>query len=140
MTVLTDEIFDKILDDLFETPIALPKILEKHKITRKTFYKHIKDKNKGEDYARAHDSNLENAIEELDDMILSAKNEDIQKLRLLADTRKWYISKRLPNKYGDKVVHSGSVSHNLFIAGAERRASKIVEENPIVIEGSVEEN
>ena len=53
-------------------------------------------------YARAREAGLDTeadrAIEE------AASAEDAAKGRLLLDARKWYLSKLLPKKYGDKVT------------------------------------
>lgn len=42
-----------------------------------------------------------------------ANGEHIQRSKLRIDTRKWYLSKIVPKKYGDKqqVEHSGQINH-----------------------------
>ena len=52
-------------------------------------------------YARAKGIGAEIEFEQLDDI---AKNEeDVQRARLMIDTKKWALSKKIPKKYGDKM-------------------------------------
>lgn len=64
------------------------------------------------DYARARELGYDALAEELLTVAdVDARgpdgfvdNGEIQRLRLLSDNRKWYLSKILPRKYGDKVT------------------------------------
>ena len=73
-------------------------------------------------YARARDVGLDVMADELlqisDEQAVvytktgAAFDPDVQRDRLRVDTRKWYLSKLAPKRYGDKlqVEHSGNVS------------------------------
>lgn len=54
-----------------------------------------------EQYETARNTQAENMFEELLD--IADTEQDIQKARLKIDTRKWYLSKVLPKKFGDKI-------------------------------------
>jgi hypothetical protein len=57
-----------------------------------------------------------------------ANGEHIQRSKLRIDTRKWYLSKIVPKKYGDKVQteHSGSISYsNMTEDELERRIAEL---------------
>lgn len=51
-------------------------------------------------------------------------HEHINRSRLRVDTRKWYLSKLAPKRYGDRlaVEHSGSVDIAARIVGSRKRA------------------
>ena len=73
-------------------------------------------------YARARDAGLDVMADELlqisDEQAAVTRlngetfDPDVQRDRLRVDTRKWYLSKLAPKRYGDKIAveHSGSVS------------------------------
>ena len=54
-----------------------------------------------EQYETARNTQAENMFEELLD-IADNDDGDVQRARLRIDTRKWYLSKVLPKKFGDK--------------------------------------
>jgi len=54
-----------------------------------------------EQYAKARNIQAEHLFEELLD--IADSGEDVNRDRLRVDTRKWYLSKVLPKKYGDKM-------------------------------------
>ncbi len=70
-------------------------------------------------YARAradgHDAIAEDAIRIADDQTI-----DPNSRRVMVDTRKWFLSKLNPGKYGDKLELSGSVDLKVSIAEALR--------------------
>ncbi len=70
-------------------------------------------------YARAralgHDAIAEEAIRIADDQSI-----DPNSRRVMVDTRKWFLSKLNPGKYGDKLELSGSVDLKVSIAEALR--------------------
>ena len=78
---------------------SLAKSCKKQNIHISTFYDW--GANKTEDYARACDERctviFEEALEIADDI-----NGEVQRDKLRVDTRKWFLSKMLPSKYGDK--------------------------------------
>ena len=53
-------------------------------------------------YEKAVNVRTENMADELNDIADNKKGE-VQRDRLRLDTRKWYLSKIMPKKYGDKV-------------------------------------
>tara|TARA_R110000744_G_scaffold338765_1_gene443988 strand:- start:2067 stop:2348 length:282 start_codon:yes stop_codon:yes gene_type:complete len=53
-------------------------------------------------YERAKDEACEAMAEEMFDMA-EDEDRDVQRSRLMVDTRKWYISKIKAKKYGDKI-------------------------------------
>ncbi len=74
---------------------------------RTTIHEWLLDKNKQDfidQYERAVNARTENMFDELVD-IADDKGEDadVQRDRLRVDTRKWYLSKVMPKKYGDKL-------------------------------------
>lgn len=54
-----------------------------------------------EQYETARNTQAENMFEEL--LEIADVEEDTNRARLKIDTRKWYLSKVLPKKFGDKV-------------------------------------
>jgi hypothetical protein len=68
-----------------------------------------------ERYTRAREMQAETLFDELID--IADKATDAQTARLQVDTRKWYLSKVIPKKYGDKmdVTTDGEPMRPLFI-------------------------
>ena len=57
-----------------------------------------------EQYETARNTQAENMFEELNEIAdLPDKKESTNRSRLRVDTRKWYLSKVLPKKFGDKM-------------------------------------
>jgi predicted transcriptional regulator len=61
-------------------------------------------------YARARRDGLDHLAEETEEMVRSEP--DVQRARLIVDTRKWLLSKLRPERYGDKLEVS-STSKNV---------------------------
>lgn len=94
-------------------------------------------------YARARDVALDKMADELieiadesnADVIVDAdgherlNGEAVQRARLRVDTRKWYMSKLAPKRYGDKLhhEHSGTVTLSALLLGAEEPAVRVIE-------------
>lgn len=55
-----------------------------------------------EQYEDACNTRAEMLFEEIEE-IADDENKDVQRSRLRVDTRKWYLSKVLPKKFGDKL-------------------------------------
>lgn len=57
-------------------------------------------------------------------VVVVADHEHINRSRLRVDTRKWYLSKLAPKRYGERlaVEHSGSVDIATRIVGSRKRA------------------
>jgi len=124
-----------ILDAIFksiENGSSLRKALIENKLSSKTFYEWIDEKDekgnltewadeKVKQYARACEDRAEALLDEMIDIVddtsrdvlemdlgdgmavAKVNNEVIQRSRLRYDARKWLISKLNPKKYGDKV-------------------------------------
>ena len=56
-------------------------------------------------YEKARESRVEVLADELVDIADESDNEGVQRSRLRIDTRKWYLGKLKPKRYGDKVEH-----------------------------------
>jgi hypothetical protein len=80
-------------------------------------------------YARARDKGLDNMADECLVIADSATAEDAQARRLAVDTRKWYLSKLAPKRYGDQQVSQAAagVQINLVVlpAGADAAAGSL---------------
>lgn len=78
---------------------------------RDTIHRWLLDKNKKEFYDQyevACNTRAENMFDELNEIAdVSDSTESPMRSRLRVDTRKWYLSKVLPKKYGDKQILAG---------------------------------
>lgn len=63
----------------------------------------------GDIYARALESLAQDQTEKLEQVIQDMRDGviDASQARVEADVRKWFASKFLPRRYGDKLEHSG---------------------------------
>lgn len=52
-------------------------------------------------YARAKSIGAEQAVDEME--LIARTEDDVQRAKLIIDTRKWALSKQIPKKYGDKL-------------------------------------
>ena len=128
------KIADEICERISQGETLLQICRDKHMPCRFTVHKWLLDSEKHyfvDNYARAKDMQADYFFEELLDIAEDGSNdwierevesgrkatvpdhEHINRSRLRIDTKKWYLSKVLPKKYGDKheVVHSGEVDH-----------------------------
>ncbi|MGQ0285847.1 terminase small subunit [Pasteurellaceae bacterium 22721_9_1] len=55
-------------------------------------------------YARAREMQADSLLDEMLDIADCATPEDVQVAKLRVDSRKWYITKVAPKKYGDRVT------------------------------------
>lgn len=73
------------------------------------------DKELADQYARAREAGLDAEADRAIEEALTA--EDAALGRLALDARKWYLSKLMPKKYGDKIQqeieHSGELNHKV---------------------------
>ena len=72
---------------------------------RNTVHEWLLDETKDEfyrQYEKAVNTRTENMFDELEDIADNTEG-DVQRDRLRVDTRKWYLSKVMPKKYGDKL-------------------------------------
>jgi hypothetical protein len=82
-------------------------------INRATFRAAALKVTAGDSYARALEALAQDQVEKAEQVIEDMRNGviDAQQARVELDARKWFASKFLPKRYGDKaeVEHSGSV-------------------------------
>ena len=82
-------------------------------ISRSTFRTTALRVNSGDHYARALEALAQDQVEKAEQVIedMRAGVIDAQQARVELDVRKWFASKFLPKRYGDKaeVEHSGNV-------------------------------
>lgn len=83
-------------------------------------------------YARARDRGLHRLAEEVlsiaDDPCLFNGQPDptlVQRARLMVDARKWYLSKRLPKVYGDKLVQEVTGADGAALLTGQSDPSKV---------------
>lgn len=65
-------------------------------------------------YARAREAQAEYLV---DEMIAISDNEDqdVQRSKLMLETRRWIAEKMRPKKYGAKVEMSGEIDHKISV-------------------------
>jgi hypothetical protein len=82
-------------------------------INRATFRAAALKVSSGDSYARALEALAQDQVEKAEQVIEDMRNGviDAQQARVELDARKWFASKFLPKRYGDKaeVEHSGNV-------------------------------
>jgi hypothetical protein len=82
-------------------------------ISRSTFRTTALRVNSGDHYARALEALAQDQVEKAEQVIEDMRSGviDAQQARVELDARKWFASKFLPKRYGDKaeVEHSGNV-------------------------------
>lgn len=108
----TEELANKICK-LIEEGNSLKKIGEMDGMpTRATIHNWLLDEDKKsffDNYEKAVNIRTENMFDELNEIADTVLPEETNKARLRVDTRKWYLSKVMPKKYGDKLdVTSGN--------------------------------
>jgi hypothetical protein len=103
---LTPETFEAICKDVEFSDFGIKKICDSHGISKRTFYEYLhcvdneEERAKRENrYARAKEEQCDNIAEIMNDIADNA--DDSNKGRLQVDTRKWYLSKIKPKRYGD---------------------------------------
>jgi hypothetical protein len=92
------------------------KVYKKHKVSHTTFHEWVKRKEWIEKYACAKEDRAYKIFEEIleiaddkteDVVIIDGKKymnaEFVQRSRLRIDARKWFLSKMLPRKFGEKI-------------------------------------
>ena len=98
-------------------------------ISRATFRTTALKTGAGDQYARALEALAQDQVEKAEQVIEDMRNGviDAQQARVELDARKWFASKFLPKRYGDKaeVEHKGEVGLTVIV----KRFSD-VEDNP----------
>lgn len=64
-------------------------------------------------YTRAREIGLDVMAEQLLEISDGKPNAKADRDRLRVDTRKWYLSKLAPKRFGDRIEHSGGISLSL---------------------------
>jgi len=102
-TIYTEELGDKICKRIADGE-SLKKIGEDNKMPdRSTLHDWILNREQfSHKYEKAVNVRTENMADDLND-IADNKDGEVQRDRLRVDTRKWYLSKIVPKKYGDKL-------------------------------------
>ena len=104
---MTPEVFDAIIADVLGgEPIRTA--IRDHGVSGRQFYGALqRDEAMAERYARASlagcDALADQALDIADDLEIDSEHK-----RIMVDTRKWYLSKRMPKKYGDKLGLTGA--------------------------------
>ncbi len=106
-TKFTEKLGKRICDRISRGE-SLAKIgRDKRMPDRGTIHDWLLDENKKEfyhNYEKAVNIRTENMFDELENIAdLKDKKESSNRSRLRIDTRKWYLSKVMPKKYGDKL-------------------------------------
>jgi len=106
-SIFTEELANKICERLSNGE-SLLKICEDDEMPdRTTVHRWLLEKDKKEFYNKYEEAiniRTENMFDELNNIAdISDKQESAQRSRLRVDTRKWYLSKVMPKKYGDKL-------------------------------------
>lgn len=116
-TIYTKELATSICNKI-ATGESLRKICKDEKMpARKTIHNWLLDKTK-EDFLYQYEASCNVRADELFDELeetASDKKIDVQRARLIVDTRKWYLSKVLPKKFGDKM----DITADVNITGCE---------------------
>lgn len=104
-TIYTEELINKICKRMEEGE-SLKKICADPSMpVRSTIYEWLLDKDKKEfsdKYEKASNTRTEQMFDELEEIASNPKI-DVKRARLMTDVRKWYLSKIVPKKYGDKI-------------------------------------
>jgi len=106
-SIFTEELANNICERLSNGE-SLLKICEDDEMPdRTTVHRWLLEKDKKEFYNKYEEAiniRTENMFDELNNIAdISDKQESAQRSRLRVDTRKWYLSKVMPKKYGDKL-------------------------------------
>jgi hypothetical protein len=136
-TIYTDDLGTKICTRIANGESIRTMVKGKDMPSSSTIFRWLLDeeyKSFWEQYEKARNIQAELMFEELIE-IADAKEADVMRDRLRVDTRKWYLSKIVPKKYGDKVdVTSGGkpmplLNLNVLRDDSNKEDSKTEEED-----------
>jgi transposase-like protein len=114
----TNELFDKICEEIAYSDKGLVSICKKHNINAKSFYDWLKEsEDLSNKYARAREMQADYLADQIIEIADESENdtmtndlgqemtnhEVIARSRLRVDARKWKASKLYPKKYADRV-------------------------------------
>ena len=101
-TIFTKELADEILKRISEGESVRSITRNEEMPNASTVHAWVLDNDVfSKHYARAKDIGAETEAEELEE--IARTEPDVQRARLIVDTKKWTMSKKLPRKYGDKL-------------------------------------
>jgi replication initiation and membrane attachment protein DnaB len=103
-TIYTKELTEKICDRIARGDSLRRICSDDNMPVRKTVHLWLLDTEKKEflhQYETACNIRAENMFDEIED--IADNDGEVQRDRLRVDTRKWYLSKVLPKKFGDKM-------------------------------------
>jgi hypothetical protein len=112
MAQYSEELFDKICNEIATSDSGLMEICKKHGTTSRSFYRWISE---NEDLRHKYTCAREEQAEFLADQIIKISNGEgkddtafvgknfIDRDRLKVEARKWIAAKLKPKKYGDKI-------------------------------------
>jgi len=100
-TPITQEQFDAACKIVATTALSIHKACKSIGIGTQSFYEFMSiiGQTAKDQYARAKDDGCDNIADDCQEIADSCK--DSNKARLQVDTRKWYLSKIKPKRYGD---------------------------------------
>lgn len=122
----TDVLADKICDRVAKGESLRDIALDDAMPSRVTLYKWLIDDRKPyfiSQYERAVDIRAENKFDEIE-RIAEDESRDVQRARLMIDTRKWYLSKIMPKKYGERQALDAQEVAEVAISISEAIAAK----------------
>ena len=107
-TIYTEELVTRICERLANGE-SLRKICRDNEMPdRKTVYLWLLDPKKESffhQYTRACDIRADELFDELEEIAYN-EDKDVARAKLIVDTRKWYLSKVMPKKFGDKMDYT----------------------------------
>ena len=104
-TKYTEELGTKICERISEGESIRTIVKDGAMPSSSTVFRWLLDKDKKEfweQYEKSRNAQAETMFEELLE-IADDSDIDVMRARLMVDTRKWYLSKVLPKKFGDKL-------------------------------------
>ena len=130
-----EDIFKEVFNRVSNGEAIRTVLKDKNMPDSVTFYKWLdKDKDKIKQYTRATDERADSIFEDMIDIADDQEgdvyidkdgneqtNHNInQRARLRVDTRKWYLSKLMPKKYGDKqFIESTNTTYSVEVTQEE---------------------
>lgn len=128
MTIYSPEIVKKLCDYI-AGGMSLSKACEQDGMpTRQTVVNWIVDREEFRiAYEKARITRVEMAEEEMEDRILATRgsNEEMTRLRLWLENKRWFMGRLNPRKYGDKMTLAGDKDNPLTITLANELDARI---------------
>ena len=108
-TIYNEELIRKLLSRIIEGRGLVSVCRDKDMPSKTTVYDWLADDDKkdfSDRYAKACEMRAELIFEEVMDIVddVAPIKDEIAKARLQMDARKWFLSKLMPKKYGDRIT------------------------------------